>query len=639
MSDRTTSTAAKTAEDADRKTMQVAIAEKEKKLPLKEITKLSSVFSNEDFIKRLEQAVPKQLTPNRMLRSLVGSVQRSPDLLKCGILDVVGKMLVCASAGLETDTPLGHAHLIPFKKRTKNRTTGKWEEGYICQVIFGYHGLLDLSYRTGMLATVNARCVWKTEEDARAFSFEFGTQRHLRHRPMGGNHDLTPEAQAAGKADWPAYAYAHATMKDGYGDPFEVMNWADVMAIRDKAQAYQAALRALEDGRKASTPYIPNTWTEAPWVRHVRAMAAKTAFRQLSNWLPRSIELATVNAVEDAQERGGVDFGMVIDSNDYMAAAAEVSSDGGGEAFGVREEDPGEDDVDASLGKKVETRTEPKKAADKPPPTRQESPKADAKPPVQEQRQASPASADVFEGGAVDEIGEPIFDVGRDGLFDSPGAWAQWFDLAARNTTNIEALFENNSDAAGDAAKRDPAAGAVIMDALAAARKRLAPAEDDTSYSAPAFEEPKEDAGPQPIAVPTTPAGKRSWQGYWPLAKAAIAALPDASAVDAWAALNAPIYGESAAVTANIEQALGNRRIDFAQPAEPKPDRDRGYADEYMRKIKAAQTENDMAAIERMTAYVTQMRRWQAERTDLFNEVHDRMDERRAEIRAGRMEG
>lgn len=658
MSDRTASAASQQREQTEQKQMQIAIAEREAKIPLKEVTRLSSVFSNQDFIKRLEQAVPKQLTANRMLRSLLGSVQRSPDLLKCEILDVVGKMLVCASAGLETDTPLGHAHLIPFESNVWNPKTRQREKKFVCQVIFGYHGLLDLSYRTGMLGTINARCVWKDEEDSGHFSFEFGTSRHLRHKPLGGKaRDLSPEAQIARTAQWPAWVYAHATMKDGYGDPFEVLPWADVVAIRDRAQAYRSAINALERGQKAQTPYVPATYTEAPWVRHVQAMAAKTTFRRLSNWLPRSIEMATVTAIEEAQERGHYDFGPVIDSTDYMATASEVVSTGDpGSGFGVRDTN---DDADGGDGAaqtgadqqsdkktpaKATTASAPPKAADKPPTAKRE-----AEPPSDDSyippgdavlsgtRRASdtasvPAATTTLRQEAervatdkpdttdlpgateywpTDEHGNPAVDgAGEAMTFADPTAAAEWFAAALAAASNPQALRENNMDMLADA-HEDTGAAAIIDVALA--KLREAPNQDAL--------QPPETTDPI-IPVPNGRNGKPHWGNYMALSEQAIGKLTTGKQLEAWEDANKPSYAEMKVVVAKVAQMLEARRKVLAL-APRQDDRDERTSEDFRSEIAKCKDRLAFDEFERMMAFQTVMRRWQRERPDLYKLTMD----------------
>ena len=55
--------------------------------------------------------------------------------------------------GLEPNTPLGQAYLIPYKNH------GKLE----CQFQIGYKGLIDMVYRNDNIQTVQAQCVYEND--------------------------------------------------------------------------------------------------------------------------------------------------------------------------------------------------------------------------------------------------------------------------------------------------------------------------------------------------------------------------------------------------------------------------------------------------------------------------------------------
>lgn len=267
---------------------------------LKECRTLAEAFSCAEFLDRIKQSAPAHVKPARMLRTFVQATSRTPKLLQCNMRSVLGAMLTCSEVGLEPNTLLQHAFLIPFERSKWNPQTRQRESlGFEVQLIFGYPGLLDLAYRSGHVTSVHADVVWKADE----FSFSYGTDAHLRHVPSG-RHEPT---------EVPLWAYAHASLTNGQA--FEAMPWADVQRVRNQTQGFQAALRAKEQGDKAAKPYVPASWSEAPWVKHQEAMAKKTAFRSLSKWLPKSVELAGALALDEQQDHSTVDFGAVLDGN------------------------------------------------------------------------------------------------------------------------------------------------------------------------------------------------------------------------------------------------------------------------------------------------------------------------------------
>jgi hypothetical protein len=128
------------------------------------------------------------------------------------------------------------------------------------------------------------------------------------------------------------------------------MPYDDVLRIRDASQAYRFAERSREEALKAGRRE-PGSWTEAPWVKYEVAMARKTVFRAASKWLPRSVELASAIALDEAADRRrSMDFGSVLDAReidgtaDYLGAAVEASEQpedetaiDPGAAFGIRQ--------------------------------------------------------------------------------------------------------------------------------------------------------------------------------------------------------------------------------------------------------------------------------------------------------------
>lgn len=525
--------------------MNELMPNKEAGRPLREVTQLKDIFSNEEFLGRLRQAVPKQMSPNRMLRTLIGSVQKSPNLLRCSLLDVAGKMLVLAQAGLEADTPLGHAHLIPFKSRRKNRQTDKWEDHYVCQVVFGYHGLLDLSYRTGMVGAVTAKQVWADEIKAGRFSFEYGTDRHLKYIPSGAAHNVSEAAQRDGTAEDPVWVFAHATLKDNLGDPFEVMPWADVIHIRNRTPAFRAARAALDEALGKGWD-IPKAWTEAPWVAWRGPMACKTAFRQLSNWMPRSIEMASAISLDAAQENEEIDLGPVIDGTvfnpsadpgegpDYMSEGNNVAGTSGdpGATFGVRDQDdpgatgsgtadastspasggtgqsPSQPDVTGTTGGAA-----PVSQAGKAPQTAPSDRPSDQ--PSGTARAAQPTRHQEFEAYLLDDAGE----VSGDASYIDPVTFMNAYAALWKASGNRVGLAEQNADGLQDARLASGDA-AEIMDGL----------QDDA------------------VMVIAAPHAREGWGGYLKAFAAELKAVPLDRKQD-WIAAQMPVVKTASAKT------------------------------------------------------------------------------------------
>lgn len=269
-----------------------------------EVASLDEALKHPEMMQRLQQAVPRHLSPERMLRVLAMAVYKTPKLRDANMMTLLGAMLACASLGLEPNTPLGHAHLIPFK--TRKRIDGQWTEVTDVNLIIGYKGYIDLARRSGSMVNIHADIVYEGDE----FSFEYGTNQHLMHRPIGSREGRRP-----------VWAYCHVKLKDG--EAFEVLPYDEVLRVRDGSQGYQYA---LSQGKNS------NTFQTNPWVQYEHEMAAKTMVRRIAKMLPLSIEFANAAALDAMSETGKADMaklmmpGITLDPAD-VAEVAEADVD------------------------------------------------------------------------------------------------------------------------------------------------------------------------------------------------------------------------------------------------------------------------------------------------------------------------
>ena len=217
----------------------------------------------------IAQALPRHMNPERLMRVAITSVTSVPALLECYVPTLIGGIIQCSQMGLEPNTVLGHAYLVPFWNSQKNRKDA--------QVIIGYKGLIDLARRSGQIVSIAAHAVYENDK----FEFEYGLDEKLRHVPADGDR---------GKI---THFYAVAHMKDG-GHAFEVMSESAVRKIRDAAAIKNKAKRNAEG----------ELVIKGPWSDYFEEMGRKTAIRRLAKYLPLSVELATAVSMGDTTERG-----------------------------------------------------------------------------------------------------------------------------------------------------------------------------------------------------------------------------------------------------------------------------------------------------------------------------------------------
>ena len=322
--------------------------------PLGQVTSITDLLKNEHAYGQLSAVAAKHLNPERMMRVVANAIRTTPKLKDCEPLSFLGAMMQCASLGLEPNTVLGQAYLIPFDKKAKNPKTGKWEVMRTdVQLIIGYKGLIDLARRSGHITSLSANVHYSDDE---LWEYEEGTEAKLRHRP----------GSLEGKK---LHAYAIAQFKDG-GHAYAVLPWAHVMKIRNGSQGWQTAVKY---GKQAETP----------WGKYEDEMAKKTAIRALAKYLPLSVEFRDAITVDDA-------------SVDYRAFA--MAPDEGAMVDGeiYSEETDGPADIEAPKPEMTARDITPERERER----EQEKPKAAAKEEAQQ-------PVDMFEGRPARERKRP----------------------------------------------------------------------------------------------------------------------------------------------------------------------------------------------------------------------------------------
>jgi recombination protein RecT len=211
----------------------------------------------------LARALPKHVTGDRMARIVLTAIRLNPQLAECTQASFLGCVLSCAMLGLEPNTPLGLAYLIP---RKNNKKGGQLET----TLQIGYQGMVDLAGRAG--TNVYAYCV----RDGDDFRYQLGTEPKIWHVP----------SEAIDRETKPiTHAYAVAKTPDGRSS-FTVLTRAQVEARRARSAAS----------------------TEGPWITDYEAMCMKTAVRAHFKWMPKSTEKATILAqgvaLDEAPENG-----------------------------------------------------------------------------------------------------------------------------------------------------------------------------------------------------------------------------------------------------------------------------------------------------------------------------------------------
>ncbi len=198
----------------------------------------------QQYIKSMEgeiaKALPSVITPERFTRMVLSAISVNPKLAACTPKSFLGAMMQAAQLGLEPNSSLQQSFLIPFKNKGVDEV----------QFQIGYKGLIDLAYRSGDIAIIQAHEICKNDY----LEYEYGLEPKLVHRPAMKDRGETI-----------AYYAMFKTKDGGYG--FEVMSVEAILLHAEKySQAYKTSF--------------------SPWKSSFDEMAKKTVLKKVLKLAP-----------------------------------------------------------------------------------------------------------------------------------------------------------------------------------------------------------------------------------------------------------------------------------------------------------------------------------------------------------------
>jgi recombination protein RecT len=199
----------------------------------------------------IKKALPSNMTVERFTRIAMTAHSSNPKLKKSNPMSMLAACMESAQLGLEINSPLGHAYIVPYE----NKKIGEFE----AQFQIGYQGLLELCYRTSEYKQISAYEVYENDK----FDYELGMEQKLVHKPA-----RSPKGS-------PVYYYAIYKRIDG-GEGFFVMSREQVEAHKKKYAKYSNI-----------------------WDKDFDAMAKKTCLKKVLKYAQKSIELQKAFALDE----------------------------------------------------------------------------------------------------------------------------------------------------------------------------------------------------------------------------------------------------------------------------------------------------------------------------------------------------
>ena len=220
--------------------------------------KLKKSMSIVDMIKVLEpeikKALPSVMTPERFMRMALSAINNTPKLAECTQISFLAALMNAAQLGLEPNTPLGQAYLIPYNNK------GTME----CQFQIGYKGIIELVYRNELVQTISAQVVYENDQ----FEYELGLNARLYHKPA-----LKDRGEAV------LFYALFKLANGGYG--FEVMSKEDI------------DLFAMKHSKAFTSEY-------SPWKSEYEEMAKKTVIKRVLKYAPIKAELRRAFTLDES---------------------------------------------------------------------------------------------------------------------------------------------------------------------------------------------------------------------------------------------------------------------------------------------------------------------------------------------------
>lgn len=210
----------------------------------------------------LQKRLPQVMSVDRLIGLSVGAMRRNPKLQDCSMGSVINSVIQSGMLGLEPNTPLGHAYLIPYKRE--------------CTFQVGYRGLMNLAMRGGQVRKFDPQVVFEGDE----FEIEYGSNERMIHRPRFQS------------SEWLG---AYSLCKLATGE----MSWlylpkAIILGIRDNhSQSYK---QDVKDQTRFS-----------PWTTAEDEMAMKTAVKRHCKRLELNVDLARAAELDDQGDSGKQD--------------------------------------------------------------------------------------------------------------------------------------------------------------------------------------------------------------------------------------------------------------------------------------------------------------------------------------------
>ncbi|SDO86956.1 recombinase RecT [Clostridium gasigenes] len=230
------------------------VANKQAEKPKVQITpqkKMSNAL--EKMLPEIKKAVGKAMTPERFSRIALSLYNGNPTFWQADTTSFLSALMQSAQCGLEPNTVLGEAYVIPYNNKKKG----------IVEINFqvGYKGVLKMAFNTGDYEAIYAHEVREGDK----FEYEYGLHKNLIHKP------------ADVPVDKITHYYAVYKLKNG---GYDFVVWS-----RERVEQH------AKDFSKTYL-YQGKVNQSSVWFKNFDSMAKKTVLIDVLKFAPKSVEMA-----------------------------------------------------------------------------------------------------------------------------------------------------------------------------------------------------------------------------------------------------------------------------------------------------------------------------------------------------------
>ena len=225
-----------------------------KKNETKEITPQKQMAGMlKQMLPEIKKAVGNTMTPERFSRIALSLFNGNPQFWEASPTSFLSALMQSAQCGLEPNTVLGEAYVIPYKNNKQGLTEVNFQ--------VGYKGILKMAFNTGEYEAIYAHEVRKGDE----FSYEYGLHKNLIHKPA----DVPSEEIT--------HYYAVYKLKNG---GFDFVVWSKE---RVEQHAKEFSKNYMYQGKVNKN---------SVWAKNFDSMAKKTVLIDVLKFAPKSVEMA-----------------------------------------------------------------------------------------------------------------------------------------------------------------------------------------------------------------------------------------------------------------------------------------------------------------------------------------------------------